>query len=409
MEQHNALIEKGINIIYTQMPHIEIAEESNLQNILGISRVNGILKQKGMRFTDEIFFGGVLDLEKLEYELVDVELEPTCKVYAYGLKGADGESIKQNSDLPPIVWRNTVGKSKIFVVNGKFFEENKGYGILSAIISQIYGDYIYPVVNASVMIYDSIPYEGETNEELLKTLYSRDSLQFQTDILMPNIVSICRRLDVIPTFYTTADAALPEMDYFERSVLGLKGELIYLEEDAIKAVDISRPDGRIWDQYPNLPVVITGFQKNDDDMVRLYSMGTTFGIVTHRVDVSQIVNPRSEEFDWVTVSKDYSEYIAYYQEDFGAFEQMTVRDAAIRYMEYRLMDTDITYNENSINVVVENMAEKASFVLHTLKDIERVTDCTYREIGKNAYLIETEKEEFSIFLSDKNAYYKGDF
>ena len=119
-EQREALIGRGIHIIYTQMPGAEGIRESHLESLLGIRKLNGILKQKGMRFTDEVFLGGILDLEEIEYPLEDVELEATCKVYAYGLKGLDGEEEERNDDLPPIMWRNREGQSKVFVVKGKF-------------------------------------------------------------------------------------------------------------------------------------------------------------------------------------------------------------------------------------------------------------------------------------------------
>ena len=408
-EQREELVARGIHIIYTQMPEAKAIRNNHLESLLGIQKMNGILKQQGMRFTDEVFLGGILDLEEIAYPLEDVELKPTCKVYAYGLKGLEGDHVKRNEQLPPIMWRNVVENSKIFVVNGKFFEENKGYGILTAILTQIYGDYLYPIANASVMIYDSIPYDGVANESLMKQLYSRDSLQFQTDILMPNLVSICKRLDVVPTFYTSAKNTLPEMDYFERSVLSLHGELIYVENASVKAMDISSPEGRIWNQYPNIPVIVSGYKKNDDDMTKLYSIGSTFGVVVHKVDVAKIINPDSEDMNWVKVAKDYSEYIAYYQEDFGAFESMTAQEASIRYMEYRLMKPHVTYHENDIEVQVEDMAGKVSFILRTEKEIEKASGCDYKKLCKGAYLIEAEKDCFNISLQQKYASFQGNF
>ena len=408
--QLDAFIDRGVAIIYTQMPEAEAIEEQNLTELFGIYQMKGLLEQKGIRFIDDVFFGKQLELYDLEYTLEEVKLEPTCKVYGYGLKGRNSEEIDRNEDFPPLLWRNTIDGTKVFVVNGKFFEENKGYGILTAIISDIYEDFLYPIVNASVMIYDSIPYDGEANEELMMELYSRNSLQFQTDILMPNIVNICKRLDVIPTFYTSAESKLPEMDYFERSVLDLGGELIYEESAQVKAIDITNPEGRIWDQCPNLPVIVTGFEKNDDDMVKLYSIGSTFGVVIHRVDISKIINADTADVDWVTVSKDYSEYIAFYQEDFAMLNSMTASDAAIRYMEYMIMQPKITYGENVIEVKIENMPEKACFVLRTEKEIKEVENGKFSEVRDGVYIIETSSDTIKILVEEKaNMQYQGTF
>lgn len=397
-KQREELMARGIHIIYTQMPSTNGILKNHLTSMLGIYRMHGKLRQKGMRFTDEIFLGGILDLAEISYTLEDVELEPTCKVYAYGLKGRKGEKVKNNENLPPILWRNTVGKSKIFVVNGRFFEENKGYGILAAILTQIYGDYLYPIVNASVMIYDSIPYDGPVNKELLMELYGRDSLQLQTDILMPSLVSTCKRLGIVPTFYTSAGSSLPEMDYFENSILSLRGELLYKENAPVKPMDISRPEGRIWNKCPNIPVLITSFKKNDSDLTKLYSIGSAFGMVVHKVDVSTIINPKSLEDNWINVSKDYARYIAYYKEDFGAFDSVTAQEASARYMEYRLMEPHMTYHENSIDVKIAHRPETASFILRTDKQVEEGEGYTLKKMCEGAYLIETGKNHICIPL-----------
>lgn len=408
--QLDALTQTGIAMLYTQMPNADAIEANGLAEFLGIYKLKGQLNQKGMRFVDDVFAGGLLDLYELEYKLEDVSLEPTCKIYAYGLKGRTEDELERNEDLPPLMWRNQVGKSNIYVVNGKFFEENKGYGILTAVLSDIYEDFLYPVVNASVMIYDSIPYDGVVNEELMQELYARNSLQFQTDILVPNLVSICKRLDVVPTFYTSVGNQLPEMDFLERSVLELGGELVYNDSAQVKAIDITNPEGRIWDECPNLPVIVTGFEKNDSDMTKLYSIASTFGIVVHRVDISKIINAENTEMDWVTVSKDYSDYIAYYQEDFGVFESVKASDAAIRYMEYMLMKPYIVYTEKTITVDIEDMPEQASFILRTEKEIEKVENGDFKELGKNMYLITTSETSIFIQLKEKdNQYYQGNF
>lgn len=391
LQQRQELVARGIHLIYTQMPSVNGIRKNHLASLFGINRMNGKLKQKGMRFTDEVFLGGNLDLEDISYTLEEVQLEPTCKIYAYGLKGRDGEQGKSNEQLPPILWRNTIGKSKVFVVNGNFFEENKGYGILAAILTQIYGDYLYPVVNASVMIYDSLPYEGTANEKRLKELYGRDSLRFQTDILLPDLVSICKRLDIVPTFYTGTDNRISDMDYFRHSVVDLQGEVLYEENT------------------PSFPALVTGFHKSDDELTKLYSAGSAFGILVHKVDVSELMKPKDDDANWVTASRDYTRFIAYYKEDFGAFESMTAREASTRYMEYRLMKPHITYREDCIDVEIEQMPEKASFLLRTDQVVDEAEGCRIRKLCEGAYLIETGQSHFQIPLQEGNARYQGDF
>lgn len=404
-EQIMRLVEKKITIIYTQMPDAQAIEDQELQEVFGIEKLNGVLEQKGMRFTDDVFAGGILELDSIRYKLEDVDLEPSTKVFAYGSmenvkKDKTGET--KNEDLPPLMWRNTYQGCKIYVVNGEFFVENKGYGLLTAIFSDMEEDYMYPVINASVMIYDSIPYVGSVDEELLDRLYSRNAERFQSDILLPDIISICKRLDIVPTFYTHADASMRHMNYFERSVLSLDGELVYKENADIVAKDISRPEGRIWDDYPSLPIIVAGYDKNDDDLNRLYSIGTTFGCVIHSVDIAQIVNPESDDYDWVKISKAYSKYIAFYQEDFGALDRLTATEASERYMEYLIEEPTIVHDGNKIHVKVDQMGKSASFVLRTDKEIKDITEgATYKRFGDNSYLIKTTVDDFTLTLKNQ--------
>ena len=407
--QLQKFIDKGIPIIYTQMPEAEAIRENGLDDVFGIYQLNGMARQKGMRFLGKVFVGGNMDLKNIEYSMEDVELLPTCKVYAYALNESEEETDTKNEELPPIIWRNTMQNSKIFVVNGTFFEENQGYGILTSILSQIYGDYLYPIANALVMIHDSLPYDGVTDEELMKKMYGRNSLRFQTDIFVPDIISLCKREDIIPTFYSSASSEMKEMDFFKRSIIDLEGELADEKSARVKAIDTFGQKGRIWEEYPNIPVTASGYKKKDANLLKLYSIGSAFGFVVHKVDASEIVNPESEAFNWVSVVKDYGKYIAYYQEDFGKLESRTAKNASICYMEYRLMEPHISYGENRIDVKINHMPGKASFVLRTEKKIEDVAGCQYTKLGDDVYLIKTENDSMSIILKEENAVYQESF
>lgn len=405
------LNQNGINFIFTTMPEASGIEKSNLYALLGIRALNGLIDQKGMRFTDDVFLGGLLEVKDIKYKMEDVDLMASCKAYAYGLKVVDEEVAERNEQLPPLMWRNTYGNSKVFVVNGNYFSENMGYGLLTAMITQLHGDsYLYPIANATVMIFDSIPYDGEANEELLQKLYSRDSLKFQTDILLPSLISICKRLDIVPTFYTSADKKMNQMDYFERSILDLHGELMFSESAQVRARDISIPEGKIWDQYPDLPVIVTGFEKNDADMLRLYSICSTFGTVIHRVDTAEVIAPELENNDWVDVGKNFSDYIAYYLDAFGPLDDVTASEASVRFMEYRCMVPTINYEGNDIFVQINNMPDKVSFVLRTDKEIDDIDGADYDEIDKKSYLVESRNDKFTIHLKNPdNEIFQGNF
>ena len=89
---------------------------------------------------------------------------------------------------------------------------------------------------------------------------------------------------------------------------------------------------------------------------------------------------------------------------------MTASEAAIRYMEYMLLSPKIHYSDDIIDVQIENMPQKASFVLRTEKKIKEVENGQFTEIYEDIYLIETTSKELTIHLKeDPDSHYQGGF
>ena len=74
------------------------------------------------------------------------------------------------------------------------------------------------------------------------------------------------------------------------------------------------------------------------------------------------------------------------------------------------MQPAITYGENVIEVEIKNMAEKASFVLRTEKEIKNVENGKFSKIRDGVYIIETSSEALKIIVEEKpNMQYQGAF
>ena len=75
-----------------------------------------------------------------------------------------------------------------------------------------------------------------------------------------------------------------------------------------------------------------------------------------------------------------------------------------------IMQPKITYGENVIEVKIENMPEKASFVLRTEKEIKEVENGKFSEVRDGVYIIETSSDTIKIFVEEKaNMQYQGTF
>lgn len=408
----NSLLNKGISIVFLQMPDPASIKQNDLYSMLGIKEDINIITQKGVRFISDFLLGGRQDYPNIKLEMLSVKLKSTCKTYVYGLsKQRDKENVI-NEELPPIVWRNSYYNGQVFVVNGPFINSDFGYGIIPAMIAQLQEDYIYPIVNGLTMVIQNFPYFDNVNEYELQSRYSTNSLGLQQDILLPSIISISKKHDITPGFFmeqgmdTLEDSVTKKsIAYYIKEIMALGGEIGTIKDDF---VSFEETKFQRWDTFTDyveygekstiIPITLDGFTFTDKERLAFYSRVTALGIITQRMDMESILYPIDETYDWVNVSVSLDTLIGRLRKEFAGIDSVNITELTKRMKSYQFIEPVIQYQEDTISIHMQRLNGKGYFILRTDKKIDSIAGGKYKQIEDCAYLIEAQKNDIIIKL-----------
>ena len=150
-----------------------------------------------------------------------------------------------------------------------------------------------------------------------------------------------------------------------------------------------------------LPVVTSGFVTEDIDAWNLTNVVTAKGVIFHSADVTDIMLETDPDKSWGRISKDFMEFCSEYMGN-SPIDSLTVTEAALRLRDMESMDARLRYNEDSIDVKIDGMPEKASFMLLSPKAAPKnQPGVQCREIHEGKYLITAEIDEFTLMLTNR--------
>lgn len=451
-------MKNGINIIMANMPKTKDLNDEWYE-LMGIKSKGDNYVQGGVRVLSGFFIGGQHDYKKMELQTSEVKVSSTAKSYIVSLLDESKEATLENEGIIDILWRNIYEDSQIYVVNGDLFNDSTSMGILTAIFNQIVPDFIYPVVNAKALIIENAPYLSSENENVLKEKYARDTQRFFEDIVLPDIVALSLSTGNIPTFYGVESFRDIQMETNTKSIPVLEQELIRiggelgistyndtntidsnkikeivslykqsLNEIIIKSIflhneeylndsflsDISKymeisslvinAGGDTPISYDennnivNIPVITEGFTYTDEELFKEHSMITALGVIVHGIDMTSIIHPEEPKDDWAVASKGIASLIDTYWDDYKVLDGLNISNTRNRIMSFLEMVPNITYGNNSINILIDGFNNEAFFILSTDKKITSITNGSFDTIGDGEYLITADEDSIEITL-----------
>lgn len=450
----------GIHVIMTELPLEELDDE--WKAFLGIQKMEETSSQQGIIIFSGFFLGGKQEYKNLKVDSVDIKVTSTCKTYIAGYSDTLGDEKYKNYNLQDIVWRNIYEGSQIYVVNGSFLKSSGGIGILSGILAQINQDFIYPVINAKALIINNAPFMTQENSEVMQSKYARTSKRFFEDLVLPNVIALCLSSDYVPTFYAIGsfdEDAVQESDYdteilsiVQREMDKIGGELgisAYdrkktdtrtklgntinlfqeelqdyqfkslniehcdkdLKEDLVSEMEDKLPltsvltdgdDGTPFSLYRNniveVPMISEGFRYNEEEYFKLQSTMTALGIITHEVDMSEVVFPEKKRSDWANALVDMTSMINSYWKKYKKFDSLNISAASEHIYRFLTMKPEITIENNKISILIENYDREAYFVLRTEKKISKMKNASFTKLEDGAYLISAKADNLEITL-----------
>jgi len=469
---------QGVNMIFCNLPpYQQIAENEELKTLLGIRTAKSEqVNLKGIQLFSGFLLGGeaiYTAQTKEESKRQDMVLEVPwyitnsgTKTYMVGL--LDDEKI-ENEDLPGIIWRNSIGETNIFVVNGNYLQDNTGIGFLDAMMSEMHDYEIYPVVNAQNLVIANYPGMASENEEKMNQYYSRSLQAVYRDIIWPGISAVSDNINAKPTYmlalqldYTDhnqpqekeliyylkllkeldAEAGLSasqvsdiqitdklglDYDFLNKNVkeyafcsfyigtLGKEDTQAALQTKALKNVttllkDYNKNEDVIGytDETKTIQsATINGFSHTYTEDLRVRSLETALGYSNILVDMERVAYPQSNDDTWEKLSEQFSSNTDTYWKNFTAFDQTVLSESDTRIRQLFTMDYTDSRDGNMITLDIHNPKEKTWFILRTHGEkIKKITGASYKTIEDGAYLIEAKKNKVKITLqSNIELYY----
>ena len=375
----------------------------------------------------------------------------------------------KNEYLPAIIWRNSIGKSRVFAVNGDYLDTNTGIGILDAMLAELNDYEIYPVINAQSIVVLNYPVLADENSDEMYRRYSRSSNAVVRDIIWPGLVNLASRMDakltcmISPRLDYEKDGSMKQDDleyYFkllreqkgeaglstvQKSGLSLKDKLesddtllnhkfsnyrftsIYTEPETVNDIlghsklpilkdirtlllpyDEKEPPGAYAsDHVIRIQATANGFSHTFSEDLRIKSLETSLGYSTIMADMGRILYPVSEGDGRESLYNDFSRFTTTYWKDFKTFDQTTLSESAQRVRRLLALDYKDSRTDDIITVKIKNLEEEGWFLLRVHdEDIANITGGTYEKIERDVFLICAEKETVHIQLKkNENLYY----
>lgn len=196
----------GVTLIFCNLPDAaRVKEDEQLCALLGIGQVpSELIEVEGIHLFPGFLLGGEIwymtDGEE-DRKNQDLNLNIPwyittggTKTYMVGvLEELLAEEEAKNEYFPPLLWRNSYGESKVFVVNGDFLSDMTGLGILDAMMYEADSYAVYPIINAQNALVTNYPEFTGENDGVMMELYSRQMEAVQRDICWPDLATLIER------------------------------------------------------------------------------------------------------------------------------------------------------------------------------------------------------------------------
>lgn len=469
-----ALAEEGQSIVFCDLPEPAVLKSlPQLCSLLGVQEIvqeevelTGIKLFSGFLLGGEVIYQPTSEEEEKMQDLVlsaPWYLTPRgTKTYMVGL--LKDEQI-ENEELPGLIWRNSYGDAKIFVVNGAYMYDQTGLGILSAIMYELQEYELYPVVNAQNMSVANYPEFALENTEDLTSIYERNMRRLQMDLMWPNLIAAVNKGSHRMTCFLT-----PQMDYTTENYLFSQDLTFYLQqlkeqgaeaglsldylpginlrekiendleffkssgsEYKYGAVYINKEDAGVLAELMREGVLdnvrtLTGLRESTDALISYYTdtivdQGVTADGFTHTysqdlriraeetalgysnilLDMKRVTWPEEGMPLWEVLYENFSSNINTYWNPFSAFDKTSLSKSDERVRAFLAMDYADSRNGDSITVDISNRNGDVWFLLRTHSEsISSISGGSYQQIEKDAYLICAQEDHLEIRVESDN-------
>ncbi len=210
------ILDLGVPVVLMNLPSAaQVAEDEELQSLLDIYYIRkDTVHADGIHLYKGLLLGGerIYQAKEGEETLQDLALDVPWYVPSAGSRTfisaiitPEGNEKLENKDMPSLLWRVQREQSMLYVVSGSFMSDQLiGIGLLDGIMSDCSEYGIYPVVNAQNLVISGLPVLSDENDETMRKIYGRSQTDFEKNVILPAIESLCRTTGNLPTAMAAA-------------------------------------------------------------------------------------------------------------------------------------------------------------------------------------------------------------
>lgn len=395
-----AYVENGGNLWLTKLTP-QIAEDPELQKLLGIQSAGKAKKWPGIRFSGDLALGSVMEEPEYPVSAIDLTLSKTIKLYAAALP--KGYKKMETKDLPPLIWRYAADEKagSVYVCNGDYMDTEVLYYLLPMILSEQKENYIYGVLNSYCVFVEGFPYTENEERESWQRLYSRDKMAIAQDLLSTQYLNYYTNYGARITYFSRdyrelLDAKDRTLTYYTDNIensmglLALKDEKgLFLENDREKL------DIRDWDEGFSftdqgnycLPVNFeyTLAEQKEADF-RMLGSAVGLGYYAFSNDVDLLLDYEGEADVWDEYCKNQEVVFGVGKRDGGWLDRISAAQALERVHTHLNADVDIAYSSEGIEINTD--ADRYWLILKGKTKNIGITGGTAKSIGDRCWLVE---------------------
>ncbi|MFQ8601431.1 MAG: DUF2194 domain-containing protein, partial [Oscillospiraceae bacterium] len=156
------------------------------------------------------------------------------------------------------------------------------------------------------------------------------------------------------------------------------------------------------DRVVHLPIVSSGFTYSDEGNLSLRSAASALGVITHSIDMAEMIYPNSGDDDWKFGFVEFAKNIDTYWKAFQALDALTVSEAAQREMRWLALSPQIEIGEEQVWIRMEGFHERAYFYLRSWDKVTGVENGRFEKLEDRVYLIQADAPEVVVSLERDN-------
>lgn len=404
--------DRGVPILFLGIPNDKELTNKTLKELLGIKDKEEAVDAKGIRLSGTILFDSIQEEEREIDDLPYMVLGKQTEVFVHAL--LEDKTIK-NEELPPLFWRHQQSSQSgsVYVLANELSEDIKGYIYLTNVLEDVRGSYLYPIINAYCVAVKDMPYLTNFESEALDKLYGRDSLSIQFDIFMPQFLRLVDKYGVKLTLYSkeynqVQNSSDERMEYYLEKLEENGSEIAHINNQEKMEVASSFQNQLIsWNlnssfqeqevNQVDVPILQNNFDEIDQVLSQNIGSIRTLGFASMMIPMDDILHPNGEQTqDWNRLSEQIETVLGTEEELYPWIDRVTVSEAIQRIQILKIMQLNVQYSEDGIQVKIKNFAQRAWFYLFTSKEIKDIQGGEITQISDDMYLIKATGDSIKI-------------